>query len=308
MKSAFQNMIVLLTLAGSALAISNPIYVISNAEVPSLFRPGLSPVGLQRATQCLPQLFSTLNIGKIITCPQSEDSCFETLATTQPIADALGLPIDTSCGADENTSDNCVSDLTKKFAKNSTQSILIVWPSLFRPGLSPIGEQRVAQCLPQLFSTLDIGKIISCPRNDESQVCFETLATAQPIADALGLPIDTTCGADENTSDDCISGLTTKFAKSSTQAILIVWEFSEVHTLLEESLDLDTDPADAIDGIHYDVFTTVIKGKITQVTSQNCTDIDGIAPGTDKSKRRRSVAGAGEKRRRRERKSRSRQL
>lgn len=30
-----------------------------------------------------------------------------------------------------------------------------------------------------------------CPQNDDSAVCFETLATAQPTATALGLPIDT---------------------------------------------------------------------------------------------------------------------
>lgn len=44
----------------------------------------------------------------------------------------------------------------------------------------------------QLFSTLNIGKIISCPLNEDSEVCFETIPTVQPIADALGLPIDTT--------------------------------------------------------------------------------------------------------------------
>ncbi|KDR76981.1 hypothetical protein GALMADRAFT_423468 [Galerina marginata CBS 339.88] len=119
----------LLALASSALAIANPIYIITNAEQPSLSRPGLTPVGLKRATECLPALFSTLNIGKIIMCPQNDDSevCFETLATTQPVATSLGLPIDTSCGADENTDDNCVTKLLTKFAKNSTQSVLIVW-------------------------------------------------------------------------------------------------------------------------------------------------------------------------------------
>ena len=30
-------------------------------------------------------------------------------------------------GADENTDDDCVTDLLKKFAKNSTESVLIVW-------------------------------------------------------------------------------------------------------------------------------------------------------------------------------------
>ncbi|PPQ63896.1 hypothetical protein CVT24_010363 [Panaeolus cyanescens] len=153
-------------------------------------------------------------------------------------------------------------------------------PSLFRPGLTPVGVQRATECLPQLFADKDIGKIISCPKNEESAVCFETLATAQPIADALGLPIDTSCGADENTDDDCVTGLTKKFAKNSTQNILIVWDFFGVGALLEQNLDLDTDPADAVDGIHYDVVVEVVRSKIRLVTSQNCTNLDGEAPST----------------------------
>ncbi|KAH9474422.1 hypothetical protein JR316_0012881 [Psilocybe cubensis] len=222
MKRALQSLAALLSVAGSALAnssplINNPIYIITNAETPSLFRPGLSPIGFQRATQCLPQLFQTLDIGKIIMCPRNDDSavCFETLATTQPTADALGLPIDTSCGADENTDDNCVTNLAKKFAKTSTQAILIVWAShIPHPPLRFV--------------------IINCPN---------------------------------------------------------IQDFDEIGALLESALDLDTDPADAIDGIHFDIFTVVIKGKIKQVTSQNCTDIDGVAPGTAT---RRAIASTEE--------------
>ena len=82
-----------------------------------------------------------------------------------------------------------------------------------------------------------------CPQNDDSQVCFETLDTAQPTADYLGLPIDTSwhvlfplylseewilmtiprSGADENTDDDCVTDLLKKFAKNSTESVLIVW-------------------------------------------------------------------------------------
>ena len=82
-------------------------------------------------------------------------------------------------------------------------------------------------------------------------------------------------------------------------------------------MDLDTDEADADDGIQYvgmittlpfpsfdaafplsfDLVTLVVKNKIKGIVSQNCTDIDGIAPGTDTptkrafgpSKRRRSA-------------------
>jgi hypothetical protein len=116
--STFKIIVGLLLCVQPILSITNPIYIITNAEQPSLSRPGLTPVGLQRANECVPavsrlilnitfsntlltlcrQLFSTLNIGKIIMCPRNDDSevCFETLSTTQPTADALGLPIDTS--------------------------------------------------------------------------------------------------------------------------------------------------------------------------------------------------------------------
>jgi len=33
---------------------TNPVYVISNAETPSLNLPGLTPIGLQRVQECLP--------------------------------------------------------------------------------------------------------------------------------------------------------------------------------------------------------------------------------------------------------------
>ncbi|KAF8909696.1 hypothetical protein CPB84DRAFT_1743724 [Gymnopilus junonius] len=86
-----------------------------------------------------------------------------------------------------------------------------------------------------------------CPQNDESAVCFETLATTQPTATALGLPIDTSCGADENADDDCVTDLLKKFAKNSTQSVLIVWDIQEQGAFLEEDLDLGTDDADADD-------------------------------------------------------------
>ncbi|KJA23941.1 hypothetical protein HYPSUDRAFT_66033 [Hypholoma sublateritium FD-334 SS-4] len=163
-------------------------------------------------------------------------------------------------------------------------------PSLSRPGLTPIGYKRANECLPELFSTLNIGKIIMCPQNDDSQVCFETLDTTQPTADYLGLPIDTSCGADENTDDNCVNDLLKKFAKNSTQSVLIVWDIQEIDALLGEDLDLDTDEADADDGIHFDLVTMVVKNKIKGIVSQNCTDIDGIAPGTGTVARKRSAS------------------
>lgn len=46
----------LLSLIHPVLSITNPIYIITNAEQPSLSRPGLTPIGYQRANECLPEV------------------------------------------------------------------------------------------------------------------------------------------------------------------------------------------------------------------------------------------------------------
>ncbi|KAF4613208.1 hypothetical protein D9613_010912 [Agrocybe pediades] len=155
-----------------------------------------------------------------------------------------------------------------------------------------------------LFSKMNIGKIIACPPNDDDDpVCFETLDTARPIADALGLSIDTSwhvhplsilytlrlinvfdSGADENTDDNCVTDLAKAFEQTSSQAILIVWDIGAVDDLIKDSLDLNGNDAKD-DGVHSDFITVVEKGLITGVISQNCSGIDGIAPGTGTVKR-----------------------
>ncbi|KAF8963537.1 hypothetical protein BDZ97DRAFT_1758610 [Flammula alnicola] len=120
---------VVLALSAAAAPFNNTIYIISNAETPSLGLPGLTPIGLQRVQDCLPALLAPLDIGLVVTCPFDPDSgkCAETIATATPIADSLGLTVDTSCGADEETDDDCVPKLLKNFGKNSTQSMLVIW-------------------------------------------------------------------------------------------------------------------------------------------------------------------------------------
>ncbi|KJA14135.1 hypothetical protein HYPSUDRAFT_59542 [Hypholoma sublateritium FD-334 SS-4] len=128
---------------------NNTIYIISNAETPSLNLPGLTPIGALRAEECLPQLFAPLDVGIIVTCPLDSESgkCASTIVTATPTANWLGIPIDTSCrlsGADEETDDDCVTDLLKGFTKNSTQSVLIVWhriESIVSQGCSGIDGQ-----------------------------------------------------------------------------------------------------------------------------------------------------------------------
>ncbi|KAF9474846.1 hypothetical protein BDN70DRAFT_294024 [Pholiota conissans] len=165
-------------------------------------------------------------------------------------------------------------------------------PSLQLPGLTPVGAQRAQQCLPALFAPLDIGLVVTCPFDPDSGKCSETIATATPIADSLGLTVDTSCGADEETDDDCVPDLLKNFGKTSTQAIIVIWDLGDMDSLFE-NLDVDDDGDDDDDDDdddtpHYDVLTTVVGHKVTSTVSQGCSGIDGQAPGTFRRSLRRS--------------------
>ncbi|KAF9557808.1 hypothetical protein CPC08DRAFT_33150 [Agrocybe pediades] len=125
----FFLLVVDLAVAVSNVTYTNTVYIITNAETPSLNLPGLTPVGKQRAEQCLPAFFRHLNIGFITTCPLNKKTglCAETITTANPIASSLGLTVNTQCGDGGTTSDDCLTDLLSSFAKNSTQNMLVVW-------------------------------------------------------------------------------------------------------------------------------------------------------------------------------------
>ncbi|KAF5368297.1 hypothetical protein D9757_010528 [Collybiopsis confluens] len=112
-------------------AVPNTVYIISNAETPSLKRPGLTPVGLKRADECIPGIFQNFNIGMILSCTTDKDreerlSCPAAQRTAQPLANLLGLNI-TTCGTGEESNDDCAENKMRAFAKTSTRNILIVW-------------------------------------------------------------------------------------------------------------------------------------------------------------------------------------
>ncbi|KAJ6551769.1 hypothetical protein B0H19DRAFT_1264403 [Mycena capillaripes] len=121
----------LLFAAVSSISINNTLYIITNAERPSLRRLGLSPIGMERAESCIPTVFGALNLGLIVVCTPDikTNACMPANTTAAPLAASLGLVPDTSCGTGDDADDNCVGDLLKKYAKNSTQSILVVWDS-----------------------------------------------------------------------------------------------------------------------------------------------------------------------------------
>ncbi|KAJ7775471.1 hypothetical protein B0H16DRAFT_1507529 [Mycena metata] len=111
-----------------AVSINNTLYIIGNAETPSLDLPGLTPIGLRRAQDCIPPIFADLNLGLIISCKPNNKTgtCMSANDTAVPLAASLGLVPDNHCAT---SSDSCVSTTLTKYAKNSTQAVLVVWDS-----------------------------------------------------------------------------------------------------------------------------------------------------------------------------------
>ncbi|PPR06748.1 hypothetical protein CVT24_013055 [Panaeolus cyanescens] len=384
--SFFQAIAATVIMAGVAQAFNNTLYIISNAETPSLSLPGLTPVGKQRAYTCAPALFAPLNIGLLVTCELDPESglCAATVLTATPIANALNLTADTSwqdlngmddlfevmdietpdvddddvveddtphfdivttvvdslvtnvasmncAGLDGQApgtfNDNCPAStpnpimLGKSFLQAITATVMFAGaaravfnntiyvitnaetPSLNLPGLTPIGFQRASTCIPSVFSNLNVGLIVTCPFDADSGLCSETEATVAPVAAALGLTPDISCGAGEETDDDCVIDLMKKFGKTSTQSILLAWDLNGMDDLFE-NLDVDDDfvgpngeddDEDSDDETpHFDIIFTIVKGKVTNLASMGCPGIDGQAPGTF---RRRSLKNMFQKKR-----------
>ncbi|KAJ6572888.1 hypothetical protein DFH09DRAFT_1460959 [Mycena vulgaris] len=126
-------LLVLGAICSTASTAKIPFYIITNAETPSLGRPGLTPVGKRRAESCIHNVFSQLNIGLILTCTVDRDgeaglNCPAANETALPLAKTLGINI-TACGTGDGADDDCVHDKIQKFNKNSNRSVLIVWDS-----------------------------------------------------------------------------------------------------------------------------------------------------------------------------------
>ncbi|KAJ5548360.1 phosphoglycerate mutase family protein [Penicillium frequentans] len=108
------------------LAVADPIvYLIRHGEKPSNGSDGLSAAGLERA-QCLKNVFgasSGYDIGHIMAeTPKSSGSRQRPYDTVEPLAEELGLTVDTSCG---KTDYSCVKDVVDAY--DGDGNILICW-------------------------------------------------------------------------------------------------------------------------------------------------------------------------------------
>nr|POE63714.1 hypothetical protein CFP56_04617 [Quercus suber] len=101
------------------------VYLIRHGEKPSDGSNGLSAQGMQRA-QCLRNVFgasSQYDIGYIMAeTPKSSGARARPYDTVEPLAQDLGLNVDTSCDRDDQ---DCVADVVESY--NGSGNILICW-------------------------------------------------------------------------------------------------------------------------------------------------------------------------------------
>ncbi|KIP03781.1 hypothetical protein PHLGIDRAFT_15638 [Phlebiopsis gigantea 11061_1 CR5-6] len=116
----------------------NTVYLIRNAETnTAALGSGLSPAGRARAA-CLPRVFGPggpMAVEYIIAEPPTADgNKTEALDTAAPLAAALGLTIDTSCGRDDK---DCVGEALAAYALDHPRaSMLVVWGAVKLPDIA----------------------------------------------------------------------------------------------------------------------------------------------------------------------------
>ncbi|KAI1501837.1 hypothetical protein F5X99DRAFT_381158 [Biscogniauxia marginata] len=135
-------------------------------------------------------------------------------------------------------------------------------------GLSPEGEQR-AQCLRNVFgagSQYNIGHIMAQTPKDNGKRQRPYL-TVKPLADDLGLEVDTSCGRDD---EECVADVVNNYNGEGN--ILICWEHHQLNNLAEElGATIDDYPTESFDLI----WTTPYDYReIVSITSESCPGLD----------------------------------
>ncbi|KAI8945240.1 hypothetical protein F4801DRAFT_140415 [Xylaria longipes] len=142
-------------------------------------------------------------------------------------------------------------------------------PSDDGTGLSAQGEQR-AQCLRNVFgasSKYNIGYILAQTPKDDGKRNRPYL-TVKPLADDLGLTVDTSCDRDD---EGCVQDLVDDY--NGSKNILICWEHDELNNIAEQlgAKNVDSYPDDSYDLVWTQPYSYK---KITAVTSENCPGLD----------------------------------
>ncbi|KAI5115290.1 hypothetical protein M0805_005008, partial [Coniferiporia weirii] len=142
-------------------------------------------------------------------------------------------------------------------------------PSDGSDGLSAQGEQR-AECLVNVFSAssdYDIGYILAeHPKSSGSRE--RPLETVTPLAESLGLTVDTSCS---KTDASCVTSAVAAFAATSSENILICWEHGEL-TDIAEALGVEDAPEYPDDA--FNIIWTLQDQEIVAQTNEDCPGLD----------------------------------
>ncbi|KAI1196830.1 hypothetical protein F5X97DRAFT_201138 [Nemania serpens] len=136
-------------------------------------------------------------------------------------------------------------------------------------GLSAEGVQR-SQCLRSVFgaaSKYNIGYILAQTPKDNGKR-ERPYQTVKPLADDLGLTVDTSCDRDD---EKCVQDAVDDYKGGKN--ILICWEHDQLNNIAEElgAKDVDNYPDDSYDLIWTQPYDY---DKVTAVTSENCPGLD----------------------------------
>ncbi|KAI0913541.1 hypothetical protein F4823DRAFT_15862 [Ustulina deusta] len=136
-------------------------------------------------------------------------------------------------------------------------------------GLSARGEQR-AQCLRTVFgaaSQYNIGYILAQTPKDNGKRERPYL-TVKPLADDLGLTVDTSCDRDD---EECVRDAVDDYDGEGN--VLICWEHDQLNNIAEE---LGASDVGNYADESYDLIWTqpYDYSDITSVTSENCPGLD----------------------------------
>ncbi|GJJ11887.1 hypothetical protein Clacol_006125 [Clathrus columnatus] len=145
-------------------------------------------------------------------------------------------------------------------------------------GLSRLGLKR-AECVANLFgpkSNLNITYIMAAPPSGNSHSSSRSIETAEPLAEALNLPIDSDC---DNDDAKCVVKHIRKELKraanngiTNRQNILLIWRHSQIKKVLKE-LGVHH-PPDYPDSA-YDIIFQVLNGRV-RTLYEHCPGIDDL--------------------------------
>jgi len=135
--------------------------------------------------------------------------------------------------------------------------------------LSDLGMRR-AECIADIFSNPALGityLLVPTPMSDGKST--SSLYTVSPLADRLGMIVDTACGRN---NVGCVAGKAEKWGRQGRGNVLITWRHGRIANV-SESLGVEAGqvvcPEDA-----YDLIWTIRSGKLASVATEMCPDID----------------------------------